>query len=277
MGRVCKCRVTKEIGDTNEFVKIEGYYYKSQEIYNEYIKNKAETISGIYSITNISNNTVYIGESFNIYSRWKEHVKDLSNNKHCNYLLQKDFLNAPDNFKYEIIQIYKTDNAMVTKCHLLMLEHKYIKKYEKNNVKLYNLEYTLEKLLNNDRTVFQSFGFSPTLFNILINQIVSYKFIEDENEFKLIIRDTPTLIFNKLAGYKTTSKYNQKFKDFMEILNYTYKNDLSKIIKTYTFKYKLLGYDRVKKIDEVTEYGNIIFKEIINNNIRLINKNTIGV
>jgi hypothetical protein len=39
MARTCKCQITHEIGDVNTFIKIDGKYYKSQEIYDEYKKN----------------------------------------------------------------------------------------------------------------------------------------------------------------------------------------------------------------------------------------------
>lgn len=41
-------------------------------------------IVGIYSITNKVNNKIYIGQSVNIYNRWKSHICELNNNHHYN-------------------------------------------------------------------------------------------------------------------------------------------------------------------------------------------------
>jgi hypothetical protein len=38
MARAVKCQITHEIGNTDTFVKINGKYYKSQEIYDDYKK-----------------------------------------------------------------------------------------------------------------------------------------------------------------------------------------------------------------------------------------------
>jgi group I intron endonuclease len=47
--------------------------------------------SGIYSIVNKFNNRIYIGSAKCFKHRWKVHLKDLQNNKHSNYYLQRDY------------------------------------------------------------------------------------------------------------------------------------------------------------------------------------------
>ena len=42
MARPCKCAITGEKGTTDTFVKINGKYYKSQEIYDADQKSKAK-------------------------------------------------------------------------------------------------------------------------------------------------------------------------------------------------------------------------------------------
>lgn len=44
---------------------------------------------GIYSITNIMTNEVYIGESLDIDKRIQNHLKDLKSGNHHNYKLQQ--------------------------------------------------------------------------------------------------------------------------------------------------------------------------------------------
>lgn len=47
-----------------------------------------EKICGIYCILNKESGKRYIGQSVDIYTRWKKHQYDLNNNKHCNKYLQ---------------------------------------------------------------------------------------------------------------------------------------------------------------------------------------------
>lgn len=62
-------------------------------------------ISGIYIITNTTNDKIYIGSSVNMYSRWKRHIKDLNNNKHHSKYLQNSwFKYGEENFTFEIIE-----------------------------------------------------------------------------------------------------------------------------------------------------------------------------
>jgi group I intron endonuclease len=44
---------------------------------------------GIYQITSLIDNKIYIGSSVNIKQRWKRHLSQLRNSKHSNILLQR--------------------------------------------------------------------------------------------------------------------------------------------------------------------------------------------
>lgn len=270
----CKCRATGENGMSDIFIKIDGHYYKSQEVYDEHCNKLSQIKSGIYKITNTENNKVYIGESLDIYRRWDEHKYDLLHNKHCNYLLQNDFNKyGIDMFNFEIIQEYKTDGVIPTKCQLLMLEYKYIRKFEKENYQLYNIEYSLLKALNGDKLIFQSGGFDPfKTQSILVSQSRKYKFNLHNNTFVLSERNTPLVVFRMLSNNSSCTKKSVKYKNFMDVLYNDYKADLDKIIKTYKFKYKLKT-NREEMIEEVTEYGMEIFKKILEDNTYLKNGN----
>jgi group I intron endonuclease len=62
--------------------------------------------SGIYRITNIINNKIYIGSSRNIKKRFYHHKGVLKNNKHCNKYLQYSYNKyGKENFIYEILEI----------------------------------------------------------------------------------------------------------------------------------------------------------------------------
>lgn len=62
-------------------------------------------ISGIYYIKNIINKKVYIGESVDIYRRWREHLQDLMSGIHKNIHLQRAWdMYKEDSFEFRIIE-----------------------------------------------------------------------------------------------------------------------------------------------------------------------------
>jgi len=61
--------------------------------------------SGIYCITNIVNNKIYIGSSVNIYHRLKRHYSELKRGIHANKYLQNSYLkHGSSNFNVLIIE-----------------------------------------------------------------------------------------------------------------------------------------------------------------------------
>jgi len=60
---------------------------------------------GIYKITNLVNEKVYVGQSKNIKNRKKHHRCLLNKHKHVNNLLQNDWDKyGKENFKFEIVE-----------------------------------------------------------------------------------------------------------------------------------------------------------------------------
>lgn len=71
-------------------------------------KNK----SGIYKITNIINNKVYIGKTKDFYKRYCQYVSDVrteSKNRINNYLMSSFMKYSFDNFKFEVIEFCSID------------------------------------------------------------------------------------------------------------------------------------------------------------------------
>jgi group I intron endonuclease len=65
-----------------------------------------QSSSGIYKITNIVNNKLYIGCASNIRTRKNGHLYDLRNNYHKNSYLQKAWNKYGEvNFKFEILEL----------------------------------------------------------------------------------------------------------------------------------------------------------------------------
>jgi len=82
-----------------------------------------EKICGIYKITNLSNGKAYIGQSINIYGRWKQHTQSIDQAQDMNYQnpLRRAFckyglkeqVSTPGEyagFKFEIIQCCQQDD-----------------------------------------------------------------------------------------------------------------------------------------------------------------------
>jgi group I intron endonuclease len=61
--------------------------------------------SGIYKITNIWTNDIYVGSAVNFKKRWSWHLKDLRGDRHRNSYLQNSWNKyGNDYFKFEIIE-----------------------------------------------------------------------------------------------------------------------------------------------------------------------------
>lgn len=71
-----------------------------------------EKICGVYKITNKVNNKIYIGSSVNVYTRWRNHIYELNNNKHSNNYLQNAWNKYGfNNFEFKIIEKCNKDNV----------------------------------------------------------------------------------------------------------------------------------------------------------------------
>ena len=77
---------------------------------DEIIDNKHRCLGrykkcGVYKITNLANNKIYIGSSKTILRRWRNHIRELNDNKHKNLFLQEDWNKyGKENFVFEILE-----------------------------------------------------------------------------------------------------------------------------------------------------------------------------
>lgn len=115
---------------------------------------------GIYSITNIMTNEVYIGESLDIDKRIQNHLKDLKSGNHHNYKLQQSWNEwteewGDDVFIFDVIENCNPFNLEINwekmKLYLLMREYYYC---SINEHRLYNIEKSLKKIQHQTKTVF---------------------------------------------------------------------------------------------------------------------------
>ena len=93
--------------------------------------------AGIYKITSIKGNIIYVGSSANLKSRKYQHFWLLFRNRHPNTILQNYYNKyGKDNFKWEILEyIQRTDKLEEFKSILLNREQYYLdtlKSYQRN-------------------------------------------------------------------------------------------------------------------------------------------------
>ena len=94
-----------------------------------------ESQSGIYKITNLINNKMYVGSAVNLKKRKSEHFHTLRNGSHHNYHLQRSFNKyGEENFEFSILE-YMFDNSII-----LQREQYWIDFYRCYNAKIgYNI------------------------------------------------------------------------------------------------------------------------------------------
>lgn len=93
----------------------------------------ADALCGVYKITNKVNLKVYIGQSINIRTRWKDHINSLNRGNSHSILLQRAWNKyGQENFSFEILELCEEDM-------LDEIEIKYINIYDACN-NGYNIE-----------------------------------------------------------------------------------------------------------------------------------------
>lgn len=78
-------------------------------------------ISGVYTITNLISNKLYVGKSYDIDGRWRQHRSKLNKGLHANEHLQKAWNHyGPTSFQFEILvecsveQLYSEEHYWAT-------------------------------------------------------------------------------------------------------------------------------------------------------------------
>lgn len=90
-------------------------------------------VCGIYRITNMRNNRIYIGKSSDIYNRWSEHIRLLVSGNHHNKKLLSDFIEFGANcFIAEVLFECSPEE-------LKEMEDKQIMAHDRDGCDLYNL------------------------------------------------------------------------------------------------------------------------------------------
>lgn len=211
-------------------------------------------IIGVYLITNLKSQRVYIGESIDIYQRWERHKKDLVSNQHHNQALQNDYnLLGASYFKFTVLQeIDNTTQILITQSRLIMLENAYIEKFKSEKYNLYNVEETLLKVINKDKHL----QIAKDIANdVVISNFLKYKYVfnHETKAFILKPRDTIENFLLKYSSIKSLDKAQKEGKVIFEYLKS--KGIYEKFTVTSTYKISSHGKNQYKPIIELTPEG----------------------
>lgn len=166
--------------------------------------------SGIYKITNTANNKFYIGSSFDVQKRKREHYYKLNNNlHHCTYLQNSWNKYGKENFKFEIL----------AKCpaeYLIKLEQWFIDNLSPN--------------FNTVKVAGSSLGYKHTT--------------KTKNKFKNIIQERKNnrdknkalkLTYDEVMEIKRLYKLNYYYKDIAKLYNIN-PNTIYSIVNKHLWK-----------------------------------------
>ncbi len=104
--------------------------------------------SGVYKITNIINNRIYIGSAKRFEQRCKEHIKSLINGTHHNKFLQNDFnkCGGEEAFVFEVLEVVEGEQS-----NRFLAEQRHLDTYYDNQNMCYNFD---KKTGKNSRSCF---------------------------------------------------------------------------------------------------------------------------
>ena len=222
-------------------------------------------LSGIYTITNIINGKIYIGESLDVFRRWHtEHIPHLRRNSHYNKGLQNDFNEyGEDNFSFEILERYSDDNPISTKAKKLILEGYYITQFQNSGISLYNSENTLVEILNGNK-IPQNGGdvLVCAIANVLVNYAVkeceSFAYFEKYKTVKSVLFDYIT--FKK----ESQASVIKEFEDFLKNsgsnkCQYTHVHTVCYVLNGKKMRYEehVVRDDKLKELEKMA----VLFSE----------------
>lgn len=233
---------------------------------------------GIYKITNINNNKVYIGSSSDIERRFLEHKRDLKENKHHSYKMQNDFnLNKNiEDFVFEVIE-----NINGSKADLFRREQFYIDKYDAYNSGYNCCEYSVNpKYAGNRITNIYSKPTNIPRYVTIPKEIIYDKNLGDKRVIvysylcsRRALDDSVAFSINELVKWTGLipnyheGKINHKYLDYLELLShYGYFDSCPDFIKLKSIKgngeYYYKAQLNIEKFDIPKEFGIIYFDEL---------------
>lgn len=126
-GLCCYCKDCKKVIRKNRL-------HKSKPVAKQRLQNMT---SGVYTITNLKENKIYVGQSIMIEQRRTQHFTDLRGKRHPNKQLQEDFNRlGEEEFEHQIYQEVDKDDVLLVK----LKELETMLKFRNDGWSLYNSE-----------------------------------------------------------------------------------------------------------------------------------------
>lgn len=200
----------------------------------------SEVICGIYKITNIINNKVYIGSSKDIYKRWLQHKNHLNQHTHRNRFLQFAWDKYGErNFLFEIIEICNENDLFIN-------EQKWYDYYNSGDC---NFGYNLSKIARCP-------SYKATIETLKNGeQVISY---EQFNQIVYMLENTDIpipKIAKKLGAPERT------------IYQIYFKKQYSELLNNKNFKKRSYNYEKILTCDQVKEIINKLQNNEFNSDI----------
>jgi group I intron endonuclease len=101
---------------------------------------------GIYKISFIGSDKIYVGSAINLNKRYNNHLSDLRKNRHCNAIMQRSYNKyGIDKFIFEVLEIVDNKNKLIN------IEQYYIDKLNQN-MNILKIAFSSLGLLHSEKT-----------------------------------------------------------------------------------------------------------------------------
>jgi len=232
-------------------------------------------IQGVYLIRNKVNNKVYIGSSINIKRRWRDHIYELSRNRHNNIHLQNAWNKyGKDNFEFVILEEVEDKSILRDR------EQYWLNKYQSFNPSMgYNISlntrhykpmYLPREII--EKSALQKFGRkTPDELKNKISEI--HKQLAEEVKMKSPEIYTKYFYYNLSLPNKKNIKLVYRIMQFVKLKNQSkeYIEKLRKqgiIVKAIdVFNINKYAYYKLYAIKDIdVKYRKILINKILDNN-----------
>lgn len=247
--------------------------------------------TGVYKITCLSNNKIYIGSASSIkshsrthkgfYGRWRLHLRLLEANKHTNKHLQNAWnLYGDENFTFEILEKTSPEEAENREIYLSQILNAYDSDFGFNILKG-NLSYKSNRDINTRTKISNSLigklrpkNMNKHLEIPVLQYDLNGSLIAEYNSISEAERNTPCMrqaIYKCCVGvYKTSNGFKWKYKNPIkqDIKESTYRKQIYKFDLQMNF---LCRYDSLIKCSKDLNYSRSTVRSYLNSEIPIDN------